>query len=300
MRLAWWPAHSTGRYGGSVWYLDQHAMDFAKNCVMHMNCDSPGCRWATEYTSITMMPETVKSVTQVVERVTGQTPKPKRPNRSSDYTFYNIGVSGAFMASSMMPKSEVEKRGWHHVGGCGGNIAWHTEDDTFEIADKGVLKKDVELYLEAVVTFANAEILPLDFRASVHEISDGGRRLSQGRGHALRSLRRERSARKARRPGSRRSTRRSTAGKIAPRVANDTMRDLSRALVPLNYALRGPHLQDPAVTLPPVPLLSIAADLDVFDKDTIGFALATLLRGRNAALAAIDAAGMAIERASGR
>jgi hypothetical protein len=85
---------------------------------------------------------------------------------------------------------------------------------------------------------------------------------------------------------------------IAPRVANDTMRDLSRALVPLNYALRGPHLQDPAVTLPPVPLLSIAADLDIFDKDTIGFALATLLRGRNAALAAIDAASMAIERAS--
>jgi hypothetical protein len=50
--------------------------------------------------------------------------------------------------------------------------------------------------------------------------------------------------------------------------------------------------------LPPVPLLSIAADLDIFDKDTIGFALATLLRGRNAALAAIDAASMAIERAS--
>jgi hypothetical protein len=89
------------------------------------------------------------------------------------------------------------------------------------------------------------------------------------------------------------------AGKIAPRVANDTMRDLSRVLVPLNYALRGPHLQDPAVTLPPVPLLSIAADLDVFDQDTIGFALATLLRGRNAALAAIDAAMTAIERALG-
>ena len=84
------------------------------------------------------------------------------------------------------------------------------------------------------------------------------------------------------------------AKKIAPRAANDAMRDLSRALVPLNYALRGPHLQDPAVTLPPVPLLSIAADLDVFDKDTVGFALATLLRGRNAALAAIDAAAMAV------
>jgi hypothetical protein len=76
--------------------------------------------------------------------------------------------------------------------------------------------------------------------------------------------------------------------KIAPRVATDTMRDLSRAPAPLNYALRGPHLQDPAVTRPP--LLSTAADLDVFDQDTIGFALASLLRGRNAALAVIDAA----------
>jgi N-acetylated-alpha-linked acidic dipeptidase len=261
-----------------------------------MNCDSPGCRWATEYTSITMMPETVKSVTQVVERVTGQTPKPKRPNRSSDYTFYNIGVSGAFMASSMMPKSEVEKRGWHHVGGCGGNIAWHTEADTYEVADKDVLKKDVQLYLEAVVTFANAEILPLDFRDSVKEIAAAAAGYGKAAGArfdlsdvtaALDKLGTQVAA----------FHQAVAAGKIAPRAANDAMRDLSRALVPLNYALRGPFQQDPAVTLPPVPLLSIAADLDIFDQDTIGFALATLLRGRNAALAAIDAASTAIERA---
>ena len=37
-----------------------------------------------------------------------------------------------------------------------------------------------------------------------------------------------------------------------------------------------------------------SADHDVFGEDTIGFALATLLRGRNAA---IDAASMAIDRA---
>src|SRR5262245_5525230 len=271
VRLAWWPAHSTGRYGGSVWYLDQHAMDFAKNCVMHMNCDSPGCRWATEYTSITMMPETVRAVTEVVERVTGQTPTPKRPNRSSDYTFYNIGISGAFMASSMMPKSEVEKRGWHHVGGCGGNIAWHTEDDTFEIADKGVLKKDVELYLEAVVTFATAELLPLQFRSAVREIRgavEGYQEAAKGRFDlseviaALTALHDRLAV----------FYEAAETGKIPLRVANDTLRDLSRALVPLNYAQRAPHQQDPAVTLPPVPLLSIAADLDVFDRDTIGFA----------------------------
>ena len=85
----------------------------------------------------------------------------------------------------------------------------------------------------------------------------------------------------------------------APRVANEALRDLSRALVPLNDAPRGPQLRDPAVTLPPVPLLSIAADLGVFDAETIGFALATLLRGRDAALSAIDNAMTAIDRVLG-
>ena len=298
VRLAWWPGHSTGRYGGSVWYLDAHAQDFAKQCVMQMNCDSPGCVGATDYTSITMMPETVDAVTGIVKRVTGQTPKPKRPNRSSDYTFYNIGISGAFMASSMMPPTEVKKRGWHHVGGCGGNIAWHTEDDVYEVADKGVLEKDIRLYLDAVLTFANAEVLPLDYRASVKEIAAAvagyqkvaGKRLDLSPvTAALVGLDKKVAA----------FNKAAAAKTLSARVANDVMRDLARALVPLNYARRAAHQQDPAVTLPPVPLLSIAADLDAFDADTIGFALATLLKGRNAALDAIDRASLEIDRALG-
>jgi hypothetical protein len=296
VRIAWWPGHSTGRYGGSTWYLDAHAADFAKRCIIQMNCDSPGCRWATDYSAITMMPETVEAVMALVERVTGQKPAPKRPNRSSDYTFYNIGISGAFMASSMMPSVEVERRGWHRVGGCGGNIAWHTEDDTMEIADRGVLSKDIALYLEAVLTFANADVLPFDFRATIKEISAAVDAYAKAAGHrqdlssvarALEEL-----------AGKVGAFHQSVAGrKIASRAANETMRELSRALVPLNYARGGPYEQDPAVTLPPVPLLSIAADLDVYDRDSIGFALATLLRGRNAALDAIDRADAAVTRA---
>jgi hypothetical protein len=203
------------------------------------------------------------------------------------------------MASSMMPAAEVERRGWHRVGGCGGNIAWHTEDDTLEIADKGVLAKDIALYLEAVVTFANAEVLPFDFRAAVRELSstvDGYVKAAAG-ALDLGLL----SASLGELAGKIDAFHADVAnGKIAPRVANEAMRGLSRALVPLNYARGGPFLQDPAVTLPPVPLLSIAADLNHFDKDTIGFALATLLRGRNAALDAIDRADVAVTRALAR
>jgi len=299
VRIAWWPGHSTGRYGGSTWYLDVHAADFAKRCIIQMNCDSPGCRWATDYSAITMMPETVEAVTALVERVTGQKPAPKRPNRSSDYTFYNIGVSGAFMASSMMLGVEVEKRGWHRVGGCGGNVAWHTEDDTMEIADKGVLSKDIALYLEAVLTFANAAVLPFDFRPAIKEISGVVDAYARAAGHRLDLGSVARALEEL--AGKVGAFHKSVAeGKISSRTANEAMRELSRALVPLNYARGGPYEQDPAVTLPPVPLLSIAADLDVYDRDSIGFALATLLRGRNAALDAIDRADAAVTRAMAR
>src|SRR6185295_12810193 len=170
VRLAWWPVHSTGRYGGSAWYLDAHALDFAERCVVQMNCDSPGCRWATSYAEITMMPETVRTVTDVVRRVTGQTPRPKRPNRSSDYSFYNLGISSAFMASSMMPEEALAAHGYYRVGGCGGNIAWHTEDDTLEIADRAVLARDVELYLAAILAFASPQLLPIDWRDAVADL----------------------------------------------------------------------------------------------------------------------------------
>ena len=49
VRLAWWPGHSTGRYAGSTWFTDHFAIDLDENCVAQINCDSPGCRWATSY-----------------------------------------------------------------------------------------------------------------------------------------------------------------------------------------------------------------------------------------------------------
>ena len=47
VKLAWWPGHSTGRYAGSTWYTDAFALDLDRNCIAQINCDSPGCRWAT-------------------------------------------------------------------------------------------------------------------------------------------------------------------------------------------------------------------------------------------------------------
>ncbi len=44
LKVAWWPGHSTGRYGGSTWYADNFGLDLARNCIAQVDIDSPGCR----------------------------------------------------------------------------------------------------------------------------------------------------------------------------------------------------------------------------------------------------------------
>lgn len=68
-----------------------------------------------------------------------------------------------------MAERAREEKGYYTVGGCGGNIAWHTENDTLEIADEDILLRDIKVYLLAVLRNANAGILPFDWRKTVDE-----------------------------------------------------------------------------------------------------------------------------------
>jgi len=128
VRVAWWPGHSTGRYAGSVWFADTFGLDLEANCLAHINCDSPGCRWATVFDDVFWMGETEGIGKAVIRDLTGQEAQGGRPLRAGDCSFNNIGVSTFYMLSSTMPKALLKEKGYYPVGGCGANIAWHTED----------------------------------------------------------------------------------------------------------------------------------------------------------------------------
>ena len=167
VRIAWWPGHSTGRYAGSTWFADHFAIDLDENCVAQVNCDSPGCRWATMFKDISWMPETQAYAQSAIKAVTGLPSHGERPHRAGDYAFNNIGLSSFFMLSSTMPDELRAEKGYYTVGGCGGNIAWHTEHDLMEIADKEILLRDIKVYAQAVIGVANAAILPFDWIAAL-------------------------------------------------------------------------------------------------------------------------------------
>ncbi|MCY6382591.1 M28 family metallopeptidase [Hoeflea prorocentri] len=298
VRIAWWPGHSTGRYAGSTWFADAFAIDLEENCVAQVNCDSPGCRWATEFLNLSRMSEADAFIAKAIEDVAGKPTFGERPHRAGDYSFNNIGISSYFMLSSTMTVAMREEKGYYAVGGCGGNIAWHTENDTLEIADKEILQRDIKLYLLSVFRNANAEILPFDWRATTSEFLETIGTYQQQAGDRF-DLSASKQATEELHAALEAFYSGVSSGSIAPAVANAVIQDLARILVPINFTREARFRHDPALTVPPLPTISTAAELDYHKGEGEGFALTQLTRGQNRLVSALRQAKREVERANG-
>lgn len=297
VRIAWWCGHSTGRYAGSTWFADTFAIDLDENCVAQINCDSPGCRWASEYINLSVMSECESHVAKVIRELADKTAICERPHRAGDYSFNNIGISSFFMLSSTMPDALREEKGYYAVGGCGGNIAWHTENDTLEIADRDNLLRDIKVYALATLRVANAEVLPFDWRSTADEFLRTIAEYQKKAGDRF-DLSASKAAAEALKAALERFYTDVTAGRIAPPAANATIQDLARILVPVNFTREARFRHDPALSIPPLPTLSAAADLDLFGPNRIGFAKTQLMRGQNRLVSALNQARRRVKAAA--
>ncbi len=293
VRIAWWPGHSTGRYAGSTWFADAFAIELDEHCVAQINCDSPGCRWATSFHQTTTMSETASLVERAIKDIVPDAHfVSKRPNQAGDYSFNNIGISSFYMLSSTMPEALRHEKNYYDVSGCGGNIAWHTENDTIEIADPDNLLRDIRIYLLSVLRVANAEILPVDFTATADEFLATIKRYQTAAGDhadlgAARTATEEFRAAVARLQGS----------KLPAARINAVLKALQRILVPINFTRAPRFAHDPAITTPPLPGLAVATELARHQGRMLGFAKTQLLRGQNRYVAALRAAKRLVDEA---
>jgi len=290
VRIAWWAGHSTGRYAGSTWYADAFAMELDAHCVAQINCDSPGCRWASSFHDTTTMSETHALVQRAIHAVAPDAPfATKRPKQAGDYSFSNIGLTGFYMLSSTMPEALKAEKGYYDVSGCGGNIAWHTENDTLEIADRDFLLRDIHIYLLSTLRVTQPALLPFDFTATAEELRGHIARYASAAAGvfdlapALAAIDAFAVAVSAFHQGA-------TTGTIPATRANQVMKELARILVPLNYTTGPRFTHDPAVTAPPVPCLAVASEIARHSGLMLGFAKTQLMRGQNRAVAALQAA----------
>jgi hypothetical protein len=167
------------------------------------------------------------------------------------------------MLSSTMTAEHRRQLGYYPVGGCGGNIAWHTEDDTLEIADREHLLRDIRLYATAVLRTVNAPVPPFDFRRTIESMHASlaayqelaGDRFDFGpaaaEGDRLQAALESFYRRIARLTGI-------AVGDDRARAATRQIMELARLLIPVNYAREGPFRQDPAENIPALPDLAAA------------------------------------------
>jgi len=294
VRIAWWPGHSTGRYAGSTWYADTFADEIDEHCIAQLDIDSPGCEGATAYEEVMWMAEADALCRSSIQDALGVASERVRPLRAGDYSFNQIGPTGLYMLLSNIPIEERKRRGYYAVGGCGGNIAWHTPDDLMPVADLEILRRDLHVYLTTIVRILNAPLHPFDYAAAVDEMQAAVATYHAAAAgtvdfaplladlatlsHAITTWRAQADARLE-----------AGADTAARRALNATIRRIARLLVPLNYAVGERFDHDPALKLGPVPKLEAAAGLTAAPPELQRFMQVGLTRELNKVRATVRA-----------
>lgn len=200
VRIAWWPGHSHGRYSGSTWYADTYFQDLRDNGIVYFNVDSPGVRGATIYVPRHQMGEVSDFNETTTREVTGwdtdtsskvqlrhgsrknKYVSASRPARAGDQSFWGVGLSSLSvyaMLTSDHPDRDL------NVGGSGGAWWWHSEHETLEKADMGVLSQDASLYVSILLRLTTADVLPMNFTHAAQDFLDALREHDENVGDAL-------------------------------------------------------------------------------------------------------------------
>ncbi|KQL49869.1 hypothetical protein AN963_09295 [Brevibacillus choshinensis] len=288
LRIAIWPGHSTGRYAGSTWFADQFALDLDANCIAQVNCDSPGCRWATSYEKMDWTNEVGDHCKQAIYDAVREDAKGKRPNRAGDYSFHNIGITSFYKLSSTIPQEQLKEKGYYPVGGCGSNIEWHTEDDLMDVADYEILQRDLKVYMTSIYRVLQATVLPYDFRKTADEFIETLQQYQEAAGEhfsfelaaseakilrlALEDFYQDLELLQA-----------TEVSSPEVKAANEKLLQLGRTLIPINFTRRGKFHHDPAVQIPALPDIAPALQLAALEPGSHRYHVTRnhLLRGQN-------------------
>jgi len=288
VRIAIWTGHSTGRYGGSTWFADRFGLDLDKNCIAQINCDSPGCRWATSYDYMMWTSEADEFCQNVIKDAIGQKSKGSRPLRAGDYSFNNIGITSYFMLSSSIPEEVLKEKGYYSVGGCGANIEWHTEEDLMHVADLEILVKDIKIYLLGVLRAANAIIHPFNFVETAKEFQQTIQSYQEkAQKHFDFSLSLQEAILLERDLVTfyNQAEQLKELSITDPKVKsfNTKIEKLARILIPINFTTKGKFRHDPALNVPPLPDIAAATSFDQLEEGSHKYKVLKthLTRGQN-------------------
>jgi hypothetical protein len=286
LRVCFWSGHSHGRYSGSQWYVDHHWADLERRCVAHVNVDSTGGTGAVLMGENGVVSSLAELASAVTRAETGQNHAGKRPSRSSDQSFWGIGIPSMYGSVSHQPPGAVKMRnplGWW----------WHTPHDLIDKVDRDFLIRDTRVVLHTLWRLLIDKVLPIDPAAELASLRTELMAIARSKPTpALTALlaavdRATEAAEKlkAARP----------ADDTACEAINAALVRISRALVPLDYTEGDRFRHDPALPQPPWPVLQGLRDLAAAepDSDQAKFHAVSAARAHNRLLHALEEASRA-------
>ncbi len=106
LRLCFWSGRSHGRYSGATWYADNHWLELAKRCAVHVNVDSTGGRGATVLADAPAASELLALARGAVKAEGHQRFDGLRMSRAGDQSFWGIGIPSMFMGMGEQPAGQ--------------------------------------------------------------------------------------------------------------------------------------------------------------------------------------------------
>ena len=310
LRVCFWSGHSHGRYAGSAWYVDHHWDELRRHCAAYVNIDSVGGQGATLLAEGYCMAETFDLGRDVIRRYGGQEFAGARVGRAGDESLVGVGVPALLMTVSEQPAVAGATGAAAVIGGRSGGLGWwwHTPADTLDKLDPALLARDARLYAATLFRLCAEPILPFNYAAAAAELDALVADYQQLLGDRF-GLDPARERTQALRQDAamlhdalERLRVRLADGDTAPAnlaAINAALMALGRAIIPLNYTAAGPFGHDPALAVPPLPLLDEARNLATapVDSDAAKFWAVALQRGLNQVVYGLDAALASVAQA---
>lgn len=202
---------------------------------VHVNVDSTGGIGATVLRNTASAPELAGLAAEAIGQQAGQDYAGKRMSRSSDQSFWGIGIPAMFGALSEQPPAPVKMRnalGWW----------WHTPHDTLDKIDPDNLVRDTRVFVHTLWRLVTDRVLPLDFSAHARALLAELQPLEAKLGERF--------------PLAPLVAAAEALGDVASQELNDArLMRASRALAPLYYTTGDRFAHDPALPLPAWPVL---------------------------------------------
>lgn len=290
LKIAFWSGHSHGRYAGSAYFFDDNFQEIYDDCLAHVNIDSVGAKGASIVTEGNIMALTKKLAIEVVKEETGAQFKGKPFGRSGDQSFWGAGVPSAFMGFSGQPmsakagKKDIEymiKQFANGPDSSGFGWWWHTIEDTFDKIDEQNLERDTRVFLNYIYRFCTDDILPLDIEAGAEELLDIINESKHIASKYLSVNQLENGINQFMKEVYKLSNLLKNEHFKDFSMINETKHSIARVIVRLMQVNKSEFDPDPALFIPPVPLLSTVKELESPNLEAHDFfMLCTELRRR--------------------